>query len=92
MLHDHKHLTKKLKNTWKNFLINMEDSNINIPTEIEANKTKKTQKKKRSRKGSKETTESPKTNYQNVLQRRVQKGHKCVNTLKCKEAKSTQYK
>ena len=39
----------------------MEDSNINNPTKIEANKTKKTQKKKRSRKGSKETMELPKT-------------------------------
>ena len=66
----------------------MEDSNINIPTEIEANKTKKTQKKERFKRDNGIT----KNNYHNVLQRRVQKGHKHVNTIKCKGAKPTKYK
>ena len=56
--------------------------------EIEANKTKKTQKKKRSRKGSKETTESPKTTIKTFFKEECKRD----NTIKCKEAKPTQYK
>ena len=51
----------------------MEGNNTNIPTEIEDNKAKKTQKKKRSRKGSKETTELPKTTIKTFFKEECKK-------------------
>ena len=63
----------------------MEDSNINIPTEIEANKTKKTQKKKRSRKGSKETTESPKITIKTFFKEECKKDTNASTPLSAKK-------
>ena len=63
----------------------MEDSNINIPTEIEANKTKKTQKKKRSRKGSKETMESPKTTIKTFFKEECKKDTNASTPLSAKK-------
>ena len=63
----------------------MEDSNINIPTEIEANKTKKIQKKKRSRKGSKETTESPKTTIKTFFKEECKKDTNASTPLSAKK-------
>ena len=63
----------------------MEDSNTNIPTEIEANKTKKTQKKKRSRKGSKETTESPKTTIKTFFKEECKKDTNASTPLSAKK-------
>ena len=53
--------------------MNMEVNNTNIPAEIEDNKAKKTQKKKRSRKGSKDTTESPKTTIKTFFKEECKK-------------------
>ena len=63
----------------------MEDSNINIPTEIEANKTKKTQKKKRSRKGSKETMELPKTTIKTFFKEECKKDTNASTPLSAKK-------
>ena len=63
----------------------MEDSNINIPMEIEANKTKKIQKKKRSRKGSKETTESPKTTIKTFFKEECKKDTNASTPLSAKK-------
>ena len=51
----------------------MEGNNTNIPAKIEDNKAKKTQKKKRSRKGSKETTELPKTTIKTFFKEECKK-------------------
>ena len=63
----------------------MEDSNINIPMEIETNKTKKTQKKKRSRKGSKETMESPKTTIKTFFKEECKKDTNASTPLSAKK-------
>ena len=63
----------------------MEDSNINNPMEIEDNKTKKTQKKKRSRKGSKETTELPKTTIKTFFKEECKKDTNTSTQLSAKK-------
>ena len=63
----------------------MEDSYINNPTEIEDNKTKKTQKKKRSRKGSKETTESPKMTIKTFFKEECKKDTNASTPLSAKK-------
>ena len=57
----------------------MEGINTNIPTEIEDNKAKKTQKKKRSRKSSKETMESPKTSIRTFFKEECKKDTSVAN-------------
>ena len=63
----------------------MEDSNTNIPTEIEANNTKKNQKKKRSKKGSKEATESPKTTIKMFFKEECKKDTDASTPLSAKK-------
>ena len=53
--------------------MNMEGNNTIISTETEVNKAKKTQKKKRSGKNSKETTESPQTTVKTFFREECKK-------------------
>ena len=63
----------------------MEGNNTNIPAEIEDNKAKKTQKKKRSRKGSKETTESPKTTIKTFFKEECKKDTNASTPISAKK-------
>ena len=63
----------------------MEGNNTNILEEIEDNKAKKTQKKKRNRKGSKETMESPKTTIKTFFKEECKKDTNTSNPISAKK-------
>ena len=63
----------------------MEINNSNIPIETEVNKSKKTQKKKRSRKCSKETMESPKTTIKTFFKEECKKNTNAPTPISAKK-------
>ena len=65
--------------------MNMEGNNTNVPTEIEVNNAKKTQKKKRNRKNSKEATESPKTTIKTFFKEECKKDTNASTPLSAKK-------
>ena len=65
--------------------MNMEGNNTNIPVEIEHNKAKKTQKKKRSRKGAKETMQSPKTTIKTFFKEECKKDTNASTPISAKK-------